>query len=171
MGNMTTALERPEKVRLTSGLVKACEGPGAVSRQCRDELSVAILRSYPEKDFPMKRHRSQDENDDDGRQRVSPIDLMPRNPGEGMFSGEEWTLIATSLYLSARELSVAVLMFEGKTRFQIARKLRCAPGTVRVYIDRLIAKLHVKDRVGMVLRIVRVHLQLRVAPGGTSPSH
>ena len=108
----------------------------------------------------MKRHRSQRENGDDRRQPASPIDLKPRNPGEDMFSGEEWTLIAASLHLSARELSVAVLLFEGKTRFQIARKLRCAAGTVRVYIDRLFAKLNVRDRLGMALGIVRVHLEM-----------
>ena len=85
----------------------------------------------------MKSRRSQRENGDDSRPGALPIDLMPQNPGEDMFSGEDWTLIAASLHLSARELSVAVLMFEGKTRFQIARKLKCAPGTVRVYIDRL----------------------------------
>jgi DNA-binding NarL/FixJ family response regulator len=119
----------------------------------------------------MKSRRSQREHGDDNRPGDSPIDLKPRNPGEDMFSGEDWTLIAASLHLSARELSVAVLMFEGKTRFQIARKLQCAPGTVRVYIDRLFTKLQVKDRLDLVLRIVRVHLQLRVVAGGPAPSH
>jgi DNA-binding NarL/FixJ family response regulator len=151
--------------------VKACERAGAVFRQFRGDLSTALLRSYPEKDLQMKSRRSQREKGDDSRHGASPIDLMPRNPGEDMFSGEDWTLIAASLRLSARELSVAVLMFEGKTRFQIARKLQCAPGTVRVYIDRLFTKLHVMDRLGLVLRIVRIHLQLRVAPGGPAPSH
>jgi DNA-binding NarL/FixJ family response regulator len=83
--------------------------------------------------------------------------LLPKNPGEGLLSAEDWGLVAARLRLSARERDVAKLMFEGKTRLQIARKLKCASGTVRVYIDRLFAKLRVQDRLGMVLRVVRIY--------------
>ena len=75
---------------------------------------------------------------------------------------EDWIALAGQLGLSARELSVAVLMFEGKSRYQITHRLGCAPGTVRVYIDRLFAKLNVNDRLGMALRVMRVHLGLAV---------
>jgi DNA-binding NarL/FixJ family response regulator len=84
--------------------------------------------------------------------------LAPDNPGEGLLSAEDWIAVAARLRLTAREVSVAVLMFEGKTRLRIARQLGCAPGTVRVYIDRLFAKLNVEERVGLVLRVVRVWL-------------
>jgi DNA-binding NarL/FixJ family response regulator len=53
------------------------------------------------------------------------------------------------------------LIFEGNTRFQIGRRLQCADSTVRVYIDRVFAKLNVVDRLGMALRILRVHLALQ----------
>jgi DNA-binding NarL/FixJ family response regulator len=90
--------------------------------------------------------------------------LPPRprgNPGEGLLSDADWAALALEYKLTCRELSVAVLIFEGKTRYQIARALHCAPGTVRVYIDRLFAKLDVTDRLGMALRLVRLHLSLR----------
>lgn len=83
------------------------------------------------------------------------------NPGEGFLTNEDWAALALSFHLTGRELSVAMLIFEGKTRYQIARALHCAPGTVRVYIDRLFAKLAVTDRLGMALRLVRLHLVLR----------
>jgi DNA-binding NarL/FixJ family response regulator len=86
--------------------------------------------------------------------------LLPRNPGEEMLAAEEWERVAHQLQLSAREFSVAVLIFEGNSRHQIARRLHCASGTVRIYIDRLFAKLNVPDRLGMVLRVMRVHLAL-----------
>lgn len=86
-----------------------------------------------------------------------------KNPGEGFLSSADWASIAISSNLTGRELSVAILMFEGKTRYQIARSLHCASGTVRVYIDRLFAKLQVTDRLGMALRLVRLHLSLREA--------
>ena len=84
----------------------------------------------------------------------------PTNPGHDFLSAEEWVRVAAKAELTARELSVAVLLFEGKTRAQTARKLRLAPGTVRVYIDRLFVKFNVRDRVGLVLRIVRIHLAM-----------
>jgi DNA-binding NarL/FixJ family response regulator len=83
------------------------------------------------------------------------------NPGEGLLSAEDWAAVAARCGLSARELSVATLMFEGKTRAQIARRLHCAPGTVRAYIDRLFAKLRVEDRLGMALRVVRIYLEIQ----------
>ena len=90
--------------------------------------------------------------------------LSPQNPGMEFLSSEDWLTIAARLQLTARELSVAILIFEGHSRFQISRRLSCAPGTVRVYIDRLFDKLQVNDRVGVVLRIVRVHWALTQAP-------
>ncbi len=92
------------------------------------------------------------------------------NPGEGFLTNEDWAAMALAANLTGRELSVAMLIFEGKTRYQIARALHCAPGTVRVYIDRLFAKLEVTDRLGMALRLVRLHLALRPA-ANSPPSH
>ena len=83
--------------------------------------------------------------------------LLPDNPADGLLSPEDWRGVALQLHLSAREQSVAILIFEGKSRFQIARQLDCARGTIRVYIDRLFAKLNVADRLGMAMRVMRVH--------------
>lgn len=88
--------------------------------------------------------------------------LSPENPGENLLSVEEWLTVARLLQLSGRERSVAILVFEGKSRSQIARELSCSPETVRVYIDRLFEKLNVHDRVELVLRIVRVHFTKRM---------
>lgn len=89
--------------------------------------------------------------------------MSPDNPGSDLLSPEDWVRVAEMVHLTPRELTVAVLIFEGRTRYQIARRLGCAPGTVRVYIDRLFAKLNVHDRVGMVLRVVRIHWNLNNA--------
>jgi DNA-binding NarL/FixJ family response regulator len=89
--------------------------------------------------------------------------LSHEHPGEGLLSADDWNRIAAKFALSRRELDVARLIFEGKSRSQLARDLRCAEGTVRVYIDRLFAKLHVEDRLGMVLRVVRCHPALQSA--------
>jgi DNA-binding NarL/FixJ family response regulator len=86
--------------------------------------------------------------------------LLSENPGEGMISPEDWVSIARQLHLSPREFSVAVLIFEGNSRYQIAKRMGCAAGTIRTYIDRLFAKLNVADRLGLALRILRVHLAI-----------
>jgi DNA-binding CsgD family transcriptional regulator len=84
--------------------------------------------------------------------------LQSEHPGVGMISPTDWVDVAQHLRLSAREFSVAVLIFEGNSRFQIAKRLKCSPETSRGFIDRVFAKLKVRDRLGMVLRVVRVHL-------------
>ena len=80
------------------------------------------------------------------------------HPGEALLTPQQWEEIGTKFRLTRRELTVAVLIFEGKTRRQVVRQTGCAPGTVRTYIDRLFAKLEVTDRLGMALRVVRVLL-------------
>lgn len=93
------------------------------------------------------------------------------NPADQFLSTEDWHRLAERVRLSTRELSVAILIFEGKTRYQIARALNCAAGTVRVYIDRLFAKLNVQDRVGLVLRLVRIHLEIVNDETASEASH
>jgi DNA-binding NarL/FixJ family response regulator len=93
------------------------------------------------------------------------------NPGIDLFTPADWERLARELKLTPREFSVAMLIFEGRTRYQIARTLGCAAGTVRVYIDRLFAKLNVRDRVGLVLRLVSVHFQMRKHPATPNDSH
>lgn len=80
------------------------------------------------------------------------------HPGEGLLTHQQWEAIGKRFRLTKRELTVAVLIFEGQTRRQIGYRLNCAPGTVRTYIDRLFIKLEVTDRLGMALRVVHVLL-------------
>jgi DNA-binding NarL/FixJ family response regulator len=88
-----------------------------------------------------------------------------------MLSREGWAQVGDHLGLSNRELDVAILMFEGHARTQIAHRLGCAPGTVRVYIDRLFAKLNVADRLEMALRVIRVAVALGALQGKEAVSH
>jgi len=89
------------------------------------------------------------------------LTMKRKHPGEELLTAAEWQAIGLHFRLTRRELEVAVLLFEGKTRYQIARRLKCAPGTVRTYIDRLFAKLEVTDRLGLALRIMDLVLSTR----------
>src|SRR6266487_3344364 len=55
--------------------------------------------------------------------------VLPGDPAQEFLTGEDWVNIGAELSLSARELEVAVLLFEGKTRASIARRFRRNPGT------------------------------------------
>ena len=85
----------------------------------------------------------------------------PQNPADGLVSSTQWDELQAIFELSDRELSVARLLFEDRSREQIALMLRkddgepISPETVRVYADRLFRKLHVTSTTQMVLRVVR----------------
>jgi len=87
--------------------------------------------------------------------------LLPNDPSEDFLTPEDWVNLAAATTLTVRELEVAHLLFAGKTRAGVARRLHLDVATVRVYIDRLFKKLGVRDLRGMILRIVRLHLAAR----------
>jgi DNA-binding NarL/FixJ family response regulator len=85
---------------------------------------------------------------------------------EPLFTPAEWRRIGQELDLSGRELTIATLLIEGCTRDAIAYRLRKAdgrclsPDTIRVYVDRLYEKARVRDKMGLVRRIVRIYLRI-----------
>ena len=90
----------------------------------------------------------------------SALELDRENPGIGLLTPEEWTNVAQTLRFTPREWQVATLVFEGKTQDAIAVHLNIRPRTVRQHLERLYKKVEVHDRVGLVLRVVQVHLLL-----------
>ena len=72
--------------------------------------------------------------------------------------------MANAVRLTTREIVVATLVLEGRTRKSIASRLKLSPETVRVHIDRLFEKLGVQDRLGLALRIARIREVLRRTP-------
>lgn len=86
---------------------------------------------------------------------------LPNDPSEDFLTAEDWVSLAAATRLTARELEVASLLFAGKTRAGVARRLQLNIETVRVYIDRLFKKLGVRNLRGMILRIVRLQLATR----------
>jgi DNA-binding NarL/FixJ family response regulator len=53
--------------------------------------------------------------------------------------------------LTARELEVLAEIAAGATNAEISTKLYMAEGTVKTHIGRLLSKLAIRDRVGLVL--------------------
>jgi len=87
--------------------------------------------------------------------------LLPKNPGADFLTGAEWVTMANAVHLTTREIVVATLLLQGRTRKSIGSRLKVSPETVRVHIDRLFEKLEVRDRLGLALRIARIREALR----------
>jgi DNA-binding NarL/FixJ family response regulator len=80
---------------------------------------------------------------------------------EPLFSEGQWLALAASLALSQRELDIVRLVFEDVEEQTIAGQFGTSVNTVRTQLKRLYWKLGVRSRVGLVLRIVREHLDNR----------
>ena len=60
--------------------------------------------------------------------------------------------------VTPRQLEVLELMLRGKANRQIARELSISPGTVKVHVEHIIAKLEVSDRTQAVVRALQLQI-------------
>ena len=65
-----------------------------------------------------------------------------------------WKRLQQHFRLSVCETAVAEMLFSGSARKTIAFVLQRAPGTIRVFIDRLYHKMQVPDRLTFALRVL-----------------
>lgn len=86
---------------------------------------------------------------DDQRQ-----DLLGFGSSEGLMSERQWNDVGNAFNLTTRENQVCQRLFLGETRDAIADHLEIKPRTVRHYLESIHKKMNVKNRVGVVLRLV-----------------
>ena len=79
-----------------------------------------------------------------------------RNPSHRLMSDGQWKAVAQLARLSPRELEVCQRLFNGHTRSQVAEILGIRPRTVRQHLESIHDKLNVKDRIGVVLRLIQI---------------
>ncbi len=89
--------------------------------------------------------------------------------GSAMFAEEVWLQLSRSLKLSARELQIVRGTFDGRTEPAIGAELGISPHTVHTHMERLHRKLHVVDRVQIVLRVTNEFLRLTKQTGSRLP--
>ena len=85
--------------------------------------------------------------DDEGSQQASPVGQIQLTPSQ-------WEAVAGRLSLNSRELAVCRLLFDCLTRQCIADQMGITNRSVRHHMEQIHKKLGVKNRVGVVLRII-----------------
>jgi DNA-binding CsgD family transcriptional regulator len=80
-----------------------------------------------------------------------------------MFSEKAWKAIGQSLELSSREMEIVRGVFEDRTEFAIASELNISRHTVHTHVERLHHKLHVANRVQLVVRVMTEFLGLTLS--------
>ncbi len=95
--------------------------------------------------------------------------LEPQNPGEDLFTAEEWIAINEILRLPLRELEVVMSLFEGRSVAAIASRDKISVETVRQYLKRTHERLLVNDRLGLAARVFRAYILACEDRNGSRP--
>jgi DNA-binding NarL/FixJ family response regulator len=67
---------------------------------------------------------------------------------------KQWLYVQKRYSLTPRERQIAELVCQGLRNGNIARYLRIRPGTVKTHTRNIYRKVHVKSKIGMLLRFV-----------------
>ena len=77
----------------------------------------------------------------------------------------EWSMITTQLALTPRQIAIVRELLTGKSDKQIVRCLRMSLPTLRTHLSRLFDKTGCEDRVGLVLIVFRIALEVARSRG------
>lgn len=75
-------------------------------------------------------------------------------PKIDLLSKKQWDYVQRRYTLSQRELEVARLVCRGLSNNEIAKKLSIAPGTAKTHIRNVYRRVHVKNKIQMLLKFV-----------------
>ena len=92
--------------------------------------------------------------------------------GRDLFTTKTWQVIGKSLKLSVRETQVVVGIFSDQKEQAIAHDLEISRYTVNTYLQRVYAKLGVRSRAQLIVRVVAQYLLLasHVAKASSQPT-
>ena len=91
-------------------------------------------------------------------------DLHDDNPGVGgsgdkqpdviLLNEKQWSYVQNRYDLTPREREIAELICQGFRNGNIAKVLHIRPGTVKTHTRNIYRKVHVRSKIGMLLRFV-----------------
>ncbi|MHC4726847.1 MAG: response regulator transcription factor [Planctomycetota bacterium] len=71
-----------------------------------------------------------------------------------LFNNEQWSYIKRRYEMSARELEISNLVCRGFSNKEIESHLRIELGTVKTHIRNIYRKVHVKNKISLLLRFM-----------------
>ena len=83
---------------------------------------------------------------------IDPLESLPPLP----LDDRHWQAIFTSLRLSPQQARIVELILRSAGTRQIAAALSISEPTVKTYLQRVFARLGVRDRVGLAMRVLAV---------------
>ncbi len=97
---------------------------------------------------------------------VGQADPLYERPKVVLLDDKHWAYIQRRYHISPRELQVAKLVCRGLSNKEIAGALNIRQGTVKTHIKNLYRRIHVRNKVGLLLRFMAdVSLLLGESPG------
>jgi DNA-binding CsgD family transcriptional regulator len=78
-----------------------------------------------------------------------------------MFSARQWKYVKKGFHLTDRQVQVAKLVCEGMNNDQIAKKLHITYNTARTHVAHICAKVAVRGRAELILRLIKVSRQAK----------
>jgi len=98
-------------------------------------------------------------------QQVRNIDSPYERPKVILLDERHWSYIQRRYHISPRELEVAKLVCHGLNNREIADALGIRQGTVKTHIKNIYRRIHVKNKVALLLRFMADISQLLGEPG------
>ena len=92
-----------------------------------------------------------------------------RSPHIALLNEEHWFYIRRWYRMSARELQVAELVCKGFSNEEIAKDLNIKRGTVKTHIRNIYRRIHVKNKIEMLLKFMAAAARFSAKWGTTFP--
>lgn len=77
-----------------------------------------------------------------------------KQPEVVLLNEKQWSYVQSRYDLTPREREIAELICQGFRNGKIANVLRISPGTVKTHTRNIYRKVHVRSKIGMLLRFV-----------------
>ena len=103
------------------------------------------------------------------RKDIEPDDSFYQRPHVTLLDEEHWFYIQRRLRMSPREVQVAKLVCKGFSNGEIAKNLRIKQGTAKTHLRNIYRRIHVKNKISMLLKIVEQATKFSAKTGITPP--
>jgi DNA-binding CsgD family transcriptional regulator len=71
-----------------------------------------------------------------------------------LFNDDQWRIVREKYHMTPREIEIAKLICRGLSNEDIADSVKIKYGTVKTHIRNIYRRIHVKSKVGMLLRFM-----------------